>query len=242
QMCVQYPDIPIILVTGQGSEETAAEALSRGAVSYVPKSELSEKLAETVEQVLALERADSHYDRLIGCLTEAHYAFELDNDPALIPPLVDLLQQMLMGMRCCDTTTRMHTGVALEEALLNAMLHGNLELSSADARQVRSRLRQGTTYEPVDERRQTPPFDARRVRVRAEIDRELATFVISDDGPGFDVSQVPLDRPSALDSSSGRGLVLMRSFMDQVEFNDQGNVVTLTLRCSASTESAPSAD
>ena len=229
-LCMHYPSVPIILVTGQGSEDVAAEALARGAVSYVPKRDLADKLVETVEQVLALERADRHYDRLIGCLTEAHYAFELDNDPALIPPLVDLLQQMLMGMRFCDTTTRMHAGVALEEALLNAMLHGNLELGPTEVQQVRARLRQGGSTE-ADTRRHTPPYDARRVRVRAVIQREEATFDIADDGPGFDVAAFPVDGPKALGSARGRGLVLMRSFMDDVVFNDRGNAVRLVLRC-----------
>ena len=101
---VDYPNIPVILITGHGNESLAVEALEKGATSYVPKQFLADKLQETVEQVLAVAKADRSYSRLISCLKNTQYLFALDNDPALIPPLVDLLQQMLAGMRCCDAT------------------------------------------------------------------------------------------------------------------------------------------
>src|SRR5262245_56994905 len=62
---IQYPDLPVILITGQGSESLAIEALEQGAASYVPKARLGEMLAETVEQVTAMLRADRSYARLI---------------------------------------------------------------------------------------------------------------------------------------------------------------------------------
>ncbi len=226
-----HPNIPVILITGHGSETLAVDALDQGAASYVPKSQLSDKLLETVEQVMALERADRSYGKLIGCMVDAHYSFELANDPQLIPPLVDLLQQMLMGMQYCDTSTRMHVGVALEESLLNAMLHGNLELSHLQVQETRDQLRQGTSFAHVEARRKTEPFSDRMTYVRAEIAPDTATFVIRDQGNGFDTSMVPeRGDPSTIERDDGRGLVLMRNFMDEVKFNDAGNEVTLVLR------------
>src|SRR5437667_377442 len=49
----EHPEVPVILITGQGSETLALEALERGAASYVPKGQLADKLADTVKQVLA---------------------------------------------------------------------------------------------------------------------------------------------------------------------------------------------
>ena len=58
-----------------------------------------------------------------------------------------------------------------------------------------------------------------------------ATFVIRDGGNGFkNTNHVPPAVPGALESKGGRGLVLMRAFMDQVTFNEQGNEVTLFMR------------
>jgi anti-sigma regulatory factor (Ser/Thr protein kinase) len=56
-------------------------------------------------------------------------------------------------------------------------------------------------------------------------------FVIRDDGPGFDPASVPAaGQPGSLDPDSGRGLVLMRAFLDEVTFNPRGNEVTLVKR------------
>src|SRR5262245_21012794 len=49
----QYPLIPIILMTSQGSEEIAVQALQKGASSYVPKRVLAADLLETADRVLS---------------------------------------------------------------------------------------------------------------------------------------------------------------------------------------------
>ena len=41
----RHPDIPVILITSEGSEMTASEALDRGASSYVPKNQVPERLS-----------------------------------------------------------------------------------------------------------------------------------------------------------------------------------------------------
>jgi CheY-like chemotaxis protein len=242
---VDYPHIPVILITGHGNESLAVEALEKGATSYVPKQFLADKLQETVEQVLAVAKADRSYSRLISCLQSTQYFFALDNDPALIPPLVDLLQQMLAGMHCCDAAGRMHAGIALEEALLNAVLAGNLEMDREQVLEARSQLRQGYVSQLVRERRLQPPYAGRVTEVRAEISLDQATFVIRDQGQGFDVSRVPNRHdPGTLEQLEGRGLVLMKNFMDEVRFNESGNEVTMVMRCRRDSEvprSAPSA-
>ena len=56
-----------------------------------------------------------------------------------------------------------------------------------------------------------------------------------DQGKGFNTSNVPVaGDPKVLDSESGRGLVLMASFTDELRFNDEGNEVTMVKRCTAS--------
>ncbi len=240
---VDYPHIPVILITSHGNETLAVEALEKGATSYVPKQLLAAKLQETVEQVLAMAKADRSYSRLISCLKTTQYSFELDNDPALIPPLVDLLQQILAGMRCCDATGRMHAGIALEEALLNAVLAGNLEMERDQVLEARAQLRQGYVSQLVKTRRAQGPYSTRVTHVQASISLDKAVFVIRDEGRGFDVTRVPDRRdPETLEQLGGRGLVLMTNFMDEVRFNASGTEVTMVMRCTGGscTQPAPS--
>jgi anti-sigma regulatory factor (Ser/Thr protein kinase) len=53
-------------------------------------------------------------------------------------------------------------------------------------------------------------------------------FVVQDEGPGFDPSTLPDPTlPSNVGQTNGRGLFLIRTFMDEVTFNETGNVVTM---------------
>ncbi len=88
--------------------------------------------------------------------------------------------------------------LALEEALVNAIKHGN-----------------GMDPE-------------KSVRVTCRIDEAMVRVEIEDEGPGFDVSDVP--DPTAeenLERPCGRGIMLMRAFMTRVEYNSKGNCLTL---------------
>ena len=59
-------------------------------------------------------------------------------------------------------------------------------------------------------------------------DRDGARFVITDDGPGFDTSlfDQPV-KPEDLGRIGGRGLLLIRTFMDKVSFNHTGNQISM---------------
>ena len=115
----------------------------------------------------------------------------------------------------------------MDEALVNAMHHGNLE--------VDSKLREceegagDSYYDLIRARKCVSPFCHRRVRVEAEFSDEHICVQISDDGPGFDPSTIPnpTDEENLL-KVSGRGLFLIRSFMDQVAHNLTGNQITMT--------------
>jgi len=89
--------------------------------------------------------------------------------------------------------------VALEEAFLNAFHHGN-------------------KLDP-----------AKTVRFQYHLTKSLATFVIEDQGEGFDPAALP--DPTAdqnLGNPSGRGILLMRAYMTSVTFSPVGNKVTMT--------------
>src|ERR1041385_8005293 len=71
----------------------------------------------------------------------------------------------------------------------------------------------------------------RPVPLSARLPRDHAEFTVRDEGPGFDVSTLPDPRdPANLEKASGRGVMLIRTFMDEVRYNDKGNQVTMTKR------------
>jgi CheY-like chemotaxis protein len=228
---MHHPQIPVILMTGHGSEDLAVEALHRGAANYVPKPQLGERLLESVEEAISLARSDRTYDRLISCLNDCHFEFELDNDCAVVDPLVELVQQMVAGMGLTDATGRFRLGAGLKEAVLNAIYRGNLEISFQQMQDTRVSLVEGKSEDLVSQRRASPPYAGRKVRLNIDLNKEQARFVIADEGPGFNPASIPAaGQPGSLDPETGRGLVLMRAFFDEVTFNDSGNQVTLIKR------------
>ncbi|MFV1964794.1 MAG: response regulator [Pirellulaceae bacterium] len=219
----KYPLVPVILMTGKGSEEIAVKALKAGAASYVPKAVLSSLLLDTVENVLAMAHEEQTQVRLMDCMTGC--SFLIDNDASMIPALVNYLRRFIRKSGLCDETSGIRTCVALEEALNNALYHGNLELESI-AREDRAAYRA-----LVDERRRADPFRSRRISVDVTVTPTEGRFTIRDEGSGFDPRELPDPTdPANLEKLCGRGLLLMRTFMDGVEFNDKGNEVTLIKR------------
>ncbi|KPK79758.1 MAG: hypothetical protein AMJ81_12850 [Phycisphaerae bacterium SM23_33] len=88
--------------------------------------------------------------------------------------------------------------LALEEALSNAIKHGN-------------------RYDPD-----------KSITVEAEIKDDHTAITVADEGEGFDPAAVP--DPTAdenLEKPSGRGIMLMRAYMDTVQFSKRGNQVSL---------------
>lgn len=88
--------------------------------------------------------------------------------------------------------------LSLEEALVNAHRHGN----RGDSR--------------------------KRIAVSYQIDKQRAVIRIRDEGPGFDPCSVPDPTcPDRICLPNGRGIMLMRSYLDEVSFNREGNEVQL---------------
>lgn len=88
--------------------------------------------------------------------------------------------------------------LAMEEALVNAVKHGNrMDLS-------------------------------KKVHVKCQMSAERLRVEIADEGEGFDPNQVPNPTdPEQLELPHGRGIMLMRNFMSFVEYNAKGNCVTM---------------
>ena len=122
-----------------------------------------------------------------------------------------------------DQAQCIQLGIALHEGLLNAMFHGNLEVSS-ELRQ----LSESSFLAEATKRRKTSPYKERCIDVSARVTAAEAAFVIRDEGPGFDLMALPdPTAPDNLVKASGRGILLMRTFVDVMQYNEAGNELTL---------------
>jgi CheY-like chemotaxis protein/anti-sigma regulatory factor (Ser/Thr protein kinase) len=218
------PCLPIVLVTAFGSEEIAVEALKRGATSYSPKRRLHDELVDTVQSLLAVDEAKRERACVLKLLVESHFAFRLENDTGLVAPLVSYMEEILAARFGREEDGPVfRVGVALSEALLNAIYHGNLEvdpeLREQDPQEYRKALR---------EQARLAPYRDRRIDVHVEMADAEVRFTVRDEGPGFDYSKRPDPTdPENILKLSGRGLFLIHSFMDRVSHNETGNEITM---------------
>ena len=224
-----HPKIPVILMTAYGNEAVAADAMRQGAVSYVPKSRRADTLLQTVRQVLARAQAGHCQERLSKYLDRIESVYVLENDPLLIKPLLDMVENTLASVGLTDEIGRLRIGVAIEEALLNAIYHGNLsvgEASYAEAKQS------GTSNRLAEDRREEPPFCDRKITFKMSASKESAQFVIRDEGSGCPgiLLQAASEPQDVFESGRHRGIVLMRHLMDDVRYNAAGNEVKLSVR------------
>lgn len=222
----QFPQIPVVLMTAQGSEELAVQALRAGAASYVPKRALAVDLQPTLRRVLTAASDERSQVALMNRLEQRRESYRIETELALVMALSRHVQHELGDAWGLEKTDRLRIGTALEEALLNAYYHGNLEIDSSLKDTDYAEF-----YALAERRSRSAPYAQRRIHLEFTVSPIVAAIQIQDEGPGFDPNALPdptdlenLDRPS------GRGVMLMRAFMDDVCYNERGNQVTLTKR------------
>ena len=222
----RFPANPFVILTAFGSEEIAVQAITGGAASYIPKQSVKTRLQDVVRTVLTASTRRQVRDRLTQFIVSKELEFRLTNDRELISAVVAELQEVGQSSGAFDDHQLTRIGVALEESLLNAMIHGNLEVSSE------LRARDDDAYEQmVLIRQNSEPYGSRQIQVSCKFTPAEVRFMIVDEGPGFDLDSIPDPRdPQNFLKPSGRGLLLIRSFMDDVYHNSAGNSITLVKR------------
>ena len=147
--------------------------------------------------------------------------------PNWIEPTVEFLRRKAVLGGVCEETRSGKLLIALHEAISNAVIHGNLELSSDLKEQGDSAF-----AEALAQRASDPYLASRKVDIVVDFDGDVYRWVITDQGKGFDVEVVLKrclsDDPELL-LSSGRGILMMKSFLDDVRFEMGGRRVILSL-------------
>jgi anti-sigma regulatory factor (Ser/Thr protein kinase) len=160
---------------------------------------------------------------------------QIPSQPKWIAPTVEYLKDKAILCGACHQARAKKLMLALHEALTNSIIHGNLELSS----DLKDRSDKAFA-EALAQRAADPRYGTRPVEVRVDYDGEHCHWTFTDQGNGFDVEHVlarvsTADDPEAM-PSSGRGILLMRSFLDDVRYELNGRRAILTLARAAREE------
>lgn len=180
-------------------EVDEVKAFKMGAANYLRSPYNRDELREIVEKTLAYKL---HYidDRKFLHHVHEKIEFELPSDLGLMNGVLEYLQERVAKLGLI-TLDRSNLFVALDEAFVNAVKHGNKNDPS------------------------------KLLKITAELSTKEASFTVEDEGQGFDIREIPDPcDPANLFRTSGRGVLLIYNIMDEVEYNAQGNRVKMVKR------------
>lgn len=147
--------------------------------------------------------------------------------PDWVEPTAEYLMQRAKHWGVVTEVTSYRLVTVLHEALTNAIIHGNLEISSELKEQDDDGFMRQVALRCAD-----PNYSRRVVDIRALFEGKSARWVISDQGAGFDHAAI-LRRLDAGEydplKPSGRGLMLIRAFVDEMSYEDNGRRLILTI-------------
>ena len=155
------------------------------------------ELLDDLSLSMAQERAS--LNALTPFLNE-RVAFKIPSEIKYIEKVLDYLNERMIKLGIVDSEESLVL-MALDEAIVNAIKHGN----RGDAEKA--------------------------VHIVAELSAREACFTVSDEGPGFARESVPDPTdPSRLLEPNGRGLFLIGHIMDEVCYNQCGNEIRMVKR------------
>jgi len=195
------------LVTPLGEQNGTGviKAFKVGAANYLRLPYNRDELREIVEQTLA-QKLRYFDDPTLFSHVHEKIEFELPSDLALMNGVLEYLQERVSKLGLIRPE-RSNLFVALDEAFVNAVKHGNKN-------------------DPT-----------KLLKITAELSPKEASFTVEDEGEGFNVHEIPDPcDPKNLFRTSGRGVLLIYNIMDEVEYNAQGNRVKMVKRPEAAVE------
>ena len=216
--------IPVLIITGHGNVEDAIKALRYGASDFIRKPFDIHDIASSVRTILKRRYEKQIVAGFARFIENDQRMLKIPVDSTLINPISYYLTKDLVPVGLCNNTTAENISLSLQETLNNAMFHGNLEVSS----EVREQFGLKGYHELIEERKEDPDYNSRIVTIRYSLNRDFVEYLIEDEGPGFDFGNLPDPRdPENFFKNSGRGLLIIRIHMDEVEWNEKGNVIRL---------------
>jgi serine/threonine-protein kinase RsbW len=189
----------LLVPVTRDSEPTIVKAFKMGAGNFLRLPYNKQDLLDIVEQTLSHKLSYEDDPNVVAHVHEK-IEFEVPSDLALMNSVLQYLLDRVSKLGLIKPE-RSNLYVALDEAFVNAVKHGN----------------------------KNDP--AKLVRITAELSPQEASFTVEDEGEGFNVKEIPDPcDPANLFKTSGRGVLLIYNIMDEVEYNAQGNRVKMVKR------------
>ena len=212
--------IPVIIMTGHENLQFSIEVLRLGAFDFLLKPFRAKELLAILDKLEAIQVNKKRPLEDIPCITE-HIDLSIPSQTKFIASAVSYLQNRVRLFCESHKIEVRNIGLCLHEALVNAVIHGNLEIPSE------LKVQSPEAFEKlIQERESLPEFANRPVSIQCKITPQQLKFEIEDQGTGFDSGKMKHLNPMRM-IPTGRGILIITSLMDEVSWNETGNCITM---------------
>ena len=191
--------VPVVVSSDEAQKPGIVKAFKMGAANFLRQPYNNDELRAIVEKTLSYKLRFVEDLKVLPYVREK-IDFELPSDVSLMNGVLQYLIERVAQLGVIKPE-RSNLYVALDEAFVNAVKHGNKNNPS------------------------------KLVRITAELSAKEARFTVEDEGEGFNVQEIPDPcDPENLFKASGRGVLLIYNIMDEVQYNERGNRLTMVKR------------
>jgi len=195
-----YPEMPVVIMSGYAEFNFLARALELGANNFIRKPFVFQEVFQVILKILKSREKFLKQSRIFPHIS-IETTIEFPSDSELVDGIAVYLTMDLLNYNLCNVQDINNIRLSIHEALMNAIEHGNKNDRT------------------------------KNVKIIKKVDPTTILFTIRDQGVGFDFGKVPDPTlPENIMNPRGRGLLLIRSFMDEVKFKDNGCQLEMTKR------------
>ena len=224
------PQVPVIIITGYGTLDDAIEAIHLGAEDFIKKPFDINEVIETIEKTFRKKAEEADQLEIIKFIVGEEVKLQVPSDFDFLNKVINYIFSHLRARWLVQDEDLHDVKICLYEALSNAFEHGNLEISGAEKVALLEQSQQ-IWKDFLIERMKQPKYVDRKIMVSLLITEDVLEVAIKDEGQGFDYQERTKDiDPEELFKSSGRGLLLIQSLMDELSFEENGSVIKMTKR------------
>ncbi len=223
QIRLKKSDIIFILLTAYTSEEFVIKAIKHGANNYLKKPLSKDTIVNLLRKYKTIIEHQHFEKRISGYIKKHNFSLQINTNINIIPDIVNYLVEETGDIFTPDKQLDVKLG--LNELILNAFEHGNLEITYTDKSAAVSN---DTLMELYEERLKNQIFAQRTIDIKYEMLENACEWIITDQGKGFNPAAIP--SPLSEDGIMrlhGRGIFISKYHFDELEYLGCGNKVRI---------------
>ena len=195
----RYPRTLTVLTTGLQAQDVINEALQQGAYNFVNKPFSLEEISNIINMGNRA-KALSNQAKSIQPFLIQQLHFKLPSRKNLMEEVAGTIADFAKWHGFPEKLVAMNIPLTVDELFLNAVIHGNKENEN------------------------------KKVTVKVTIDDNRISISIADQGEGFNWERVlTRNTPADLENEGGRGIFLVKHYVDNIRYNNVGNVVSVEI-------------